>query len=59
MGIINYFMKPLPLAIVVNSYIAFLTPLLTYYVVFKKVDPAAKSKIPLFLKEMLIIIHHG
>jgi len=59
MGIINYFMKPLPLTIVVNSYVAFLTPLLTYYVVFKKVDPTAKSKIPLFLKEMLIILLVG
>ena len=59
MGVINFFMKPLPLTIIVNSYIAFLTPLLIYFLVFKRYDPSAKSRIPLFLKEMLIILLIG
>ena len=59
MGIINFFMKPLPLAITINSYVAFLTPLVIYFVLLRNFDSTKKTKIPLFVKEMLFILIIG
>ena len=59
MGVINFFMNPLPLTIVVNSYIALLTPILIYFILFKNYDPNSTSKIPFFVKEFLFILLVG
>ena len=59
MGVINFLMNPLPLSLVVNSYVAFLTPVLIYFTIFKKYDPNVKSKIPFFVKEIIFILLLG
>ena len=59
MGLVSYFMNPLPLSVVFNAYVAFFLPIITYFLFTKNFNPLDTSKMPPFLKEILVIILVG
>tara|TARA_Y100000590_G_C15641580_1_gene985147 strand:- start:225 stop:809 length:585 start_codon:yes stop_codon:yes gene_type:complete len=59
MGLGSYLLNPLPLSIVFNSYVALFTPLIIYFFLYRNPVINQVTKVPSFIKEMVIVLIIG